>query len=158
MADAGFVYLSQERIIEIEQEVKVMKTEGRKNIAEKIADARAHGDLSENAEYDAAKEEQGLFELRIHKLEQILARARVIDASKLPKDKIHILAKISIKDLNSQKMLKYQIVSPEEADFDTGKIAVTSPLGKGLINKAVGEQVEITTPAGIKKFEILTIE
>ena len=123
---SNFVYLSKERLKEIEDEVRELKTSGRKQMAETIAEARAHGDLSENAEYDAAKEAQGLLELKINKMEQLLSRARIIDLSSLPKDQIHILSKTTVKNLNTSKTFEYILVSAEEADLDKGKIALTS--------------------------------
>jgi len=110
MADGNFVYLTRERIVEIEKELKKMKTNGRKDMAEKIAEARSHGDLSENAEYDAAKEEQGLFELKIAKLEDVLSRARVIDTSQFEEGKVHILSKVKIKNLKNNKVFDYLLV------------------------------------------------
>ena len=157
MAEGNFVYLTRERIVEIEKELLEMKTKGRKEMAEKIAEARAHGDLSENAEYDAAKEEQGLFELKIAKMEDILSRARVIDTSHFEEGKVHILSKVKIKNLKSNKVFNYLLVSPEEADFQAGKISVTSPVGKGLLNTQVGDKVKINAPAGILEFEIIEI-
>lgn len=152
-----FVYLSQERLIELERELAEMKSNGRKEIAGKIADARAHGDLSENAEYDAAKEEQGLFELRIHKMESILAKAKVIDPSTMPKDKVHILAKVKIKNLKTLKVIEYQIVSNEESNMEQAKISVSSPVGQGLLGRKIGEIAQVKAPAGLIEFEILEI-
>ena len=103
MSDQGFVYLTRERLLELEKELQDLKTNGRKEIASKIAEARAHGDLSENAEYDAAKEEQGLFELRISKLENVLARARIIDSSQFPDGEVHILSTVKVKNLKTNK-------------------------------------------------------
>ncbi|GIK60198.1 MAG: transcription elongation factor GreA [Ignavibacteriota bacterium] len=157
MADGNFVYLTRERIIEIEKELLEMKTNGRKAMAEKIAEARAHGDLSENAEYDAAKEEQGLFELKIAKIEDMLSRAREIDPSQFEEDKVHILSKVKIKNLKNGKMFDYLLVSPEEADFQAGKISITSPVGKGLLGTQVGDKVKIHAPAGILDYEIIEI-
>jgi transcription elongation factor GreA len=158
MSDGNFVYLTRERLLELEKELKEMKTNGRKEMAGKIAEARAHGDLSENAEYDAAKEEQGLFELRISKLGSILSRAQVIDPSQFPKDEIHILSKVKIKNLKTQKIFTYLLVSPEEADFQAGKISVTSPVGQGLMGSKLGNKIKVNAPAGIMNFEILEIE
>jgi transcription elongation factor GreA len=158
MSESNFVYLTKERLVELEKELQEMKTTGRKDMAAKIAEARAHGDLSENAEYDAAKEEQGLFELRISKLESVLSRARVIDPSQFTKDEIHILSTVSIKNLKNDKIIEYMLVSPEEADFQAGKIALTSPVGQGLMGKKVGEKVTVKAPAGILEFEILSIK
>jgi transcription elongation factor GreA len=158
MSDANFVYLTKERLVELEKELQDLKTNGRKEIAAKIAEARAHGDLSENAEYDAAKEEQGLFELRISKLENILSRARIIDPSQFPEDKIHILSKVKIKNLKTQKIFNYLLVSPEEADFQAGKISITSPVGQGLLGAEIGAKVNVKAPAGLLEFEILSID
>lgn len=158
MADANFVYLTKERLIELEKELSELKTVGRQRIAEKIAEARSHGDLSENAEYDAAKEEQGLFELRISKLEGILARVRVIDKSEMPIDQIHILSTVSVKHLGNSNIYEYTLVSPEEADFQAGKISITSPVGQALAGKKIGDRVKVKAPAGLLEYEILTIK
>ena len=158
MSDANFVYLTKERLVELENELKDMKTNGRKEMAAKIAEARAHGDLSENAEYDAAKEEQGLFELRISKLESVLSRARIIDASQFPEGEAHILSKVKIKNLKNQKLIEYILVSPEEADFQAGKISVTSPVGQGLMGSKTGQKISVKAPAGLLEFEILSID
>jgi len=157
MAEGKFVYLTRERIVEIEKELKEMKTSGRKAMAEKIAEARAHGDLSENAEYDAAKEEQGLFELKIAKMEDMLSRARIIDPSQFEEGKVHILSKVIIKNLKNNKTFNYLLVSPEEADFQEGKISITSPVGKGLMGTKVGDKVKIQAPAGVLDYEIIEI-
>jgi transcription elongation factor GreA len=157
MSEGNFVYLTKERLFELEKELQEMKTKGRKEIAAKIGEARAHGDLSENAEYDAAKEEQGLFELKISQTESLLARARVIDVSQFEKGIIHILSNVKIKNLANEKVYDYLLVSPEEADFQAGKISITSPVGNGLMGKKVGEKVKIKAPAGILDYEILEI-
>lgn len=153
----NFVYLSRERLKELEDEIKEMKTNGRKRMAERIAEARSYGDLSENAEYDAAKEEQGLLELKISKLEDLLRRARIIDTSSMPKDQVHILSNVKVKNLNNSKIFNYTLVSPEEADLEKGKIALSSPVGQALMGKKVGDIVTAKVPAGIIKFEILQI-
>ncbi len=158
MTDANFVYLTKERLVELEKELKEMKTNGRKEMAAKIAEARAHGDLSENAEYDAAKEEQGLFELRISKLESVLSRARIIDPSQFAEGEAHILSKVKIKNLKNEKLLEYILVSPEEADFQAGKISVTSPVGQGLMGSKTGQKISVKAPAGMLEFEILSID
>lgn len=155
---ANFVYLTHDRLLEIESEVKELKTTGRKEMANTIAEARSYGDLSENAEYDAAKEAQGLLELKISKLEDLLSRAQVVDGTNLPKDEVHILSTVVVKNMNNQKEFKYILVSPEEADFQQGKIALTSPVGQALMGKKVGEIVQANVPAGIINFEILNIE
>jgi transcription elongation factor GreA len=158
MADNNFVYLTKERLVELEKELQKLKTSGRKEIAGKIAEARSHGDLSENAEYDAAKEEQGLFELKISKLEKTLSRARIIDSSQFPSDQVHILSVVSIKNLKTSKVFDYMLVSPEEADFQAGKISVTSPVGQGLLGFKIGDKVKVKAPAGLMEFEILSIK
>ena len=158
MSEANFVYLTKERLVELEKELQGMKTNGRKEIAANIAEARAHGDLSENAEYDAAKEEQGLFELRISKLESILSRARVIDPSQFTNGDVHILSTVTIKNLKNQKSIEYTLVSPEEADFQAGKISITSPVGQGLMGSKIGEKIKVKAPAGLLEFEILNIK
>jgi transcription elongation factor GreA len=157
MSGENFVYLTKERLIELEKELQEMKTSGRKAIAAKIAEARAHGDLSENAEYDAAKEEQGLFELKISKMESILSRARIIDTSKMPSDEVHLLSTVKIKNLKTKKIVEYLLVSPEEADFQEGKVSITSPVGQGLMGKRVGEKIQVKAPAGLMEFELIEI-
>ena len=158
MTEANFVYLTKERLLELEKELTELKTTGRQNMAQKIAEARSHGDLSENAEYDAAKEEQGLFELRISKLENILSRARVIEKNNTTADKVTILSTVSVKNLKNNNTFDYTLVSPEEADFQAGKISVTSPVGQGLMGKKPGEVVKVKAPAGLLEFEILSIK
>ncbi len=154
----NLVYLSKEKVREVEKELNELKTNGRKQMAERIAEARSHGDLSENAEYDAAKEEQGLLELKISKLEELLSRARVIDLSNMPKDQAHILSTLTVKNLNNAKTFKYTLVSPEEADLEKGKIAISSPVGQALMGVKVGQVVQAKVPAGLIKFEILNLE
>lgn len=158
MSENNVVYLTQERFRELEKELKELKTSGRKEIAQKIAEARSHGDLSENAEYDAAKEEQGLFELKISKLEGIIARARIINKQEFQSDSVHILSKVKIKNLKTQKIFNYELVSQEEADFENNKISVTSPIGRELLGKKVGDRPVVKAPAGLLEFEILAIE
>ncbi|MDE3057332.1 MAG: transcription elongation factor GreA [Bacteroidota bacterium] len=153
----GVVYLTRERLRELEQELHELKVKGRSEIAAKIAEARGHGDLSENAEYDAAKEAQQHLELKISKLEQTLSRARILDGKDLPNDKVYILSTVKLRDLKTKKILQYKLVSPEEADFEQNKISVTSPIGKGLMGKKVGETASIPVPAGTLTYEILEI-
>jgi len=153
----GTVYLTRERMLELEQDLHQMKSKGRSEMAEKIAEARAHGDLSENAEYDAAKEEQGHLELRISKLEELLTRARIIDKSDLPTDAIYILSDVTLEDLKTGTTVTYKLVSPEEADFEKNKIAVTSPLGKALMKKKTGDVINVKVPAGTLEFKILDV-
>lgn len=151
------VYLTRERLVELENELHELKFNGRAEMAQKIQEARSHGDLSENAEYDAAKEEQQHLELRIVKLEQTLARARIIESKDLPNDKVYILTTVKLKDLKTKEIVSYKLVSPEEADFEKNKISVTSPLGKGLLGKIEGAKIKIPVPAGTLEYEILEI-
>ena len=151
------VYLTRERLVELEQELRELKTNGRKVMAQKIADARGHGDLSENAEYETAKEEQQQFELRISKLENTLSRTKLIEAKDLPNDRIYILSKVKLKDLKTNDNCEYLLVSPEEANFEENKISVTSPIGKALLGKTKGESVEIKVPAGLLNYEIIDV-
>ncbi len=153
----GIVYLTRERLVELERELHELKLNGRAEMAQKIGEARSHGDLSENAEYDAAKEAQQHLELRIAKLEQTLSRARIIDSKELPNDKVYILSKVKLKDIKSKETVDYTLVSPEEADFEKNKISVTSPLGRGLMGKTEGETVKIAVPAGMLEYKILEI-
>lgn len=158
MSEENFVYVTKERLLELEKELQDLKTTGRKEIARKIAEARSHGDLSENAEYDAAKEEQGLFELKISKLENVLSRVRIIETNQFEDGKVRILSTVVIKNLKTDKVIEYTLVSPEEADFQAGKISVTSPVGQALLGKEEGEQVKVKAPAGLLEFEILSIK
>lgn len=158
MSEQSFVYVTKERLKELEKEMAELKSVGRARMAEKIAEARAHGDLSENAEYDAAKEEQGLLELKISKMEDMLSRTVVIDKSKQIDDVISILSTVELKNLKTGKNIVYTLVSPEEADFQLGKISVTSPVGKGLMGRKTGEKLQIKVPAGLLDFEILSIK
>jgi len=151
------VYLTKEKFLELENSLRDMKISGRSQVAAKIAEARGHGDLSENAEYDAAREEQRHLEYRISKLEETLGKSRVIDSKDLPTDKVYILSKVKVKDSRNGKKIDYQLVSPEEADFEAGKISSTSPIGKGLMGKKVGDVVEIIVPAGKMTYTILEI-
>jgi transcription elongation factor GreA len=153
----GIVYLTRERLIELENDLHELKIKGRAEIAQKISDARSHGDLSENAEYDAAKEEQQHLELRISKLEVTLSRARIIESKELPNDKIYILSRVKVKDMKTNEVVTYLLVSPEEADFEVNKISVTSPIGKGLMGRTEGERIKIPVPAGTLEYQILEI-
>jgi len=157
MDQKGFVYLTRERLHELETELNKLKSNGRKDIAEKIAEARGHGDLTENAEYDAAKIEQEYLEMKIRKLEETLTRVKIISANDLPDDKIYILHTVKLKDLKTHEEFTYKLVSPEEADLDSDKISVTSPIGKALLGKKVKEEIELNVPAGKIKYKILDI-
>jgi len=154
---ATTVYLTRERLSELEKELRELKTNGRKSIAQKIADARGHGDLSENAEYDAAKEEQQHHEAKIARIELTLSRAKIIEARDLPNDKIYILSRVKLKDLKTGELCEYLLVSPEESDFEANKISVSSPIGKGLLGKKPGDTIEVQVPVGVFKYEILDV-
>lgn len=151
------VYLTRQRLDELQQEISKLKIEGRKEMAQKIAEARSYGDLSENAEYDAAKEAQGLLEARIYKLEQTIVRARIIDAENLPTDKVYILSVVKVRNHTSNADYEYTMVSAEEADIESRKLSVSSPIGKALMGRTPGEMVEVKVPAGIIKLEVLDI-
>jgi len=153
-----FVYLTQERIIELEKEFKELKSTGREEMAKRIAEARSYGDLKENAEYDAAKEAQGHLELKIAKLAETLTKAKIIDKSQFSNDEIHILSDAEVKNLNNNKTYKYTLVSAEEANLQEGKISITSPVGSALMGAKKGATVEAKVPAGVIKFKILNIE
>lgn len=153
----GFVYLTKERLHELETELNELKVSGRKEVAEKIAEARSHGDLSENSEYDAAKNEQEHLEMRIRKYEEMLSRVKIISAHDLPDDKIYILHNVKLRDLKTKEEFTYKLVSPEESDLDQDKISVTSPLGKLLLGKKLNDEIELNVPAGHLKFKILEI-
>ncbi len=153
----GFVYLTKDRLHEIETELNDLKTSGRRLIAEQIAEARSHGDLSENAEYDAAKNEQEHLEIKIRKLEEILTRVKIIAAHEMPDDKIYILHNVKLRDLKTKEEFIYKLVSPEESDLEQDKISVTSPMGKQLLGKKVNDDVELDVPAGKLKYKILEI-
>ncbi len=150
-------YMTKERVREIEEELTYLKNKRRPEIAQMIADARSHGDLSENADYDAAKDAQGLLELQISKLESTLSRVRVIDTNDFPNDKVYILSKVKIKNCKNNAILDYTLVGEEEADFEKNKIAITSPIGKALMGKVIGDVVSIKVPAGLIEYEILEI-
>lgn len=151
-------YLTQEGFDKLEAELKDLKTRGRREIAEEIAEARAKGDLSENAEYDAAKEAQGHLEDRITKLEDALANARVLDKNDLDLSKVRVLTTVTILNKKMDKEMKYTLVSANEADFAAGKISVDSPIGKALMGREIGEVVEVDVPAGKLELEIKNIE
>lgn len=150
-------YYTKEGIKKLFKELEYLKTVERKKIAKQIAEAREKGDLSENAEYDAAKEAQELLELKISKLEKNLANAKVIDEKLIDTSKVFILSKVKIKNLKNNSVMQYTIVSEKEANIKEKKISVESPIAKGLLGKKVGEIVEIKTPAGNMKFEIIEI-
>ncbi len=150
-------YYTKEGYKKLKEELHTLKTKGRSDMAKQIAEARDKGDLSENAEYDAAKDAQGLLELKISKLETVVANARVIDEDKIDTSKVSILSTVKIKNPMNKKMMSYTLVSEEEADLKKNKISVKSPIGKGLLGKKVGEVAEIKAPRGTLKFEIVDI-
>lgn len=155
--DSGEVYLTQGGYEKLVQELEKLKTVKRRELSKAIGEARAHGDISENAEYDAAKDAQGLNEKRIAELEIKLARARIIDNENMSKDEILIGATAKLKDMDTEEELAYTFVSEEEADYTQNKISVVSPVGKALLGHKLNEVVEIKIPAGTLKYKILDI-
>jgi transcription elongation factor GreA len=151
------VYLTKDGYENLKKEIDELQKIQRPAISAQIAEARDKGDLSENAEYDAAKEAQGLLEAKIAKLNDMFANARVIDESKLDIHKVNLLSKVTVKNLNANREMVYMIVSEKEADMKLGKISSKSAIGAGLIGKSKGDIVEIAVPAGIVKLEILSI-
>jgi transcription elongation factor GreA len=151
------VYLTAEALQRLKDELQFLRTKERARIASAIAEARAQGDISENAEYDAAKEAQGHLEARIAQVEQTIASARIVDEKQVDSSKAYILSSVRVKNLGNGMEQTYTLVSAQEADLAQGKISITSPIGKGLLGKAVGDVVEIKVPAGKVKFEILDI-
>ncbi|REE01024.1 transcription elongation factor GreA [Marinoscillum furvescens] len=154
---SGVNYYTKEGLQKLKDELNELKTKGRADMAKQIAEARDKGDLSENAEYDAAKDAQGLLELKISKLEAVVGNARVIDESNLDTSKVGILSNVRIKNKKTGMEVKYQIVAEEEADLKQNKISIKSPIGKGLLGKKVGEIAKIKVPAGEIEFEVLEI-
>lgn len=152
------VYLTAEGHAKLQAELAELMGPKRRAITQAIQVAREHGDLSENAEYDAAKEEQAKLELRIHQLQDQLAKAQIIDKAHIPEGKISVGQRVVLQDLNTQDQLVYFLVSPQEADFEQGRISVASPVGKGLVGKRVGEEIEIRIPAGIRRYRVLSAE
>ena len=151
-------YYTKEGLKKLKDELSQLKDIERPKASNAIAEARDKGDLSENAEYDAAKEAQGMLEMKISKLEAILSNARLIDESQLDLSKVLVLSQVTIKNLNNQMQLKYTLVAESEADLKSGKISVSSPIGKGLLGKKVGDLAEVVVPNGTIKFEIISIE
>lgn len=151
------VYYTEEGLEKLKNELDFLKTTERANIAKQIAEARDKGDLSENAEYDAAKEAQGLLEAKIAKLESELSKARILDETQIDTSKVLIMSKVTIKNMVNSMTMTYLIVPESEADLKTKKISVNSPIAKGLLGKKVGEVAEIQVPSGLMKFEIVEI-
>ncbi len=150
-------YFTKEGLEKLKIELNDLRTRGRSEMAKAIQEARDKGDLSENAEYDAAKEAQGLLELKISKLETLMGNARLIDESQIDTSKVQALTRVQIKNLSNGATMQYTLVSEKEADLKSGRISVSSPIGKGLLGKKVGEIAEIQVPSGIVKFEVLEI-
>jgi len=150
-------YLSKEGMENLKIEIQELKTIGRKEMSQQINEAREKGDLAENAEYHAAKEAQGLMEMKIAKLEELLMNARLLDESKIDISKVSVFTTVKLRDTKFNKDISYKLVSEKEADIKTGKISVTSPIGKGLLGKSVGDVVNIIVPAGTIEFKILDI-
>jgi transcription elongation factor GreA len=150
-------YFTEEGLKKLKDEIHYLKTKERTNITRQIAEARDKGDLSENAEYDAAREAQGMLEARIAKLEDTLANARLVDTSQVDTSKVSILTKVKIKNLKNSQIVQYTLVTQSEANLKEGKISVDSPIGKGLMGKKVGDKVDITVPAGTIPFEVVEI-
>ena len=155
---SGFVYLSKEGYEKIQADLKELKEVKRPELSEKISVARDFGDLKENAEYHAAKEALGMVETKIIQLEQTLSRAKVLNKNDIAKDVVTILSRVKLKDLKRNMEMEYTLVAPEESDFKLKKISTTSPVGKGLLGKKVGDKIDIKVPAGMLSYEILDIE
>ena len=151
------IYVTEEGLQKLKDELDQLRTIERPLISRQIADARDKGDLSENAEYAAAKEAQGMLELKISKLEDLVTRSRVIDESKIDTSSVRILNRVKIKNKSNNSVMEYQIVPESEANLKLGKIAVNSPIAQGLIGKKVGDQVQIKVPSGVIPFEIISI-
>jgi len=150
-------YYTEEGLKKLKEELDQMIKVERPSISKMIAEARDKGDLSENAEYDAAKQAQGMLEVKIHNLQALIMDARVVDESKIDISKVSILTTVKIKNINNNSIFSYSIVSEDSADLKTGKISATSPIAKGLLGKKVGDKVEITVPAGKLNLEIMEI-
>lgn len=153
----AYVYMTQEGYNKLLEQIKQMESVDRPRISAQIAEARDKGDLSENAEYDAAKEAQGMLEMKIAQLKDTLSNARVIDESKISNDTIQILSKVKVKDIKSGRVMDYVLVSESEANIRQGKLAVSTPIGKALLGHKVGDVVEVSIPAGILNLEVMEI-
>ncbi|WP_116124899.1 transcription elongation factor GreA [Lewinella sp. IMCC34183] len=154
---AGTHYLSQEGYDRLRSELEELKTTGRSEVAQAIAEAREKGDLSENAEYDAAKDAQGLLEMKINELEKVMANARVLDSSQLDTSKVTVMSKVTIRNVKNKATMVYHLVAESEANLKDKKISVNSPMGQGLLGKKVGDVAEVKTPNGAIQFEIVDI-
>ena len=151
-------YVTAETFERLKEELQHMKGVERPAASSAIAEAREKGDLKENAEYDAAKEAQGMLEAKIKQLEGVLANARILDESNIDTSKVSILTKVTLTNMNTKKQVTYKIVSENEADLKLGKISVTSPIGNSLLGKVIGDVVEVIVPAGVLKFKVEKIE
>lgn len=151
---AEVTYVTKETLEQMQQELTMLKTKGRAEIAKAIAEAREKGDLKENAEYDAAKEAQGYHEARIAQLEAAIVSARILDKKDIDTSRVSILSTVTILNMKTKKSMTFQLVSENEADIKAGKLSVGSPIGKGLLGKKIGEIAEINTPAGLVNFRI----
>jgi len=151
-------YVTAETFERLKEELQHMKGVERPAASHAIAEAREKGDLKENAEYDAAKEAQGMLEAKIKQLEGVLSNARILDESTIDTSKVSILTKVTLTNLNTKKKVTYKIVSENEADLKLGKISVTSPIGHSLLGKVIGDVVDVQVPAGVMKFKIENIE
>jgi len=154
---SGINYLTKEGFDRLTAELNDLKDRGRKEAAAAIAEAREKGDLSENAEYDAAKDAQGMLELKINNLEKALANARVLDESQIDTSKVTVLSRVTIKNMGNGAQMTYKLVSESEADLKAKKISVSSPMGKGLLGKSVGDSALVSTPRGDLEFKIVEI-
>ena len=154
---SNYTYLTQGGYDKLKSDLDHLKSTGRQEAAPAIAEARAQGDLSENAEYDAAKEAQGLLELKISEMETVLSNARIIDETLLDDSKVAILSNVTIKNLKTGKEMTYKLVSETEADAKQMRISVTSPIGQGLLGKVRGELAKVVTPGGALEFEVVEI-
>ena len=154
---SGFIYLSREGMEKLKDELNYLKSTERPKIINQIAEARDKGDLSENAEYDAAKEAQGLLEARIARLENELSKSRVLDEKNIDLSTAKLLTTVEIENTQSKQKMSYTLVSESEADLKNKKISISSPIGRGLMGKKVGEIVDISVPSGVMKFKILDI-
>ena len=152
-----YVYYTQEGLENMKNELRVLETTERQKVAKQISEARDKGDLSENAEYDAAKEAQGLLELKISKLKELIAKVRILDKSKLTTSKVSIMSKVKIRNEKTKKEVVYELVPQRESNLKQGKISADSPIGKGLLGKKVGEVATIKVPAGTLSFTVLEI-
>ena len=150
-------YFTKEGLDKLKNDLHFLKTVDRKKVTQAIADARDKGDVSENAEYDAAKEAQGLMEMKIAQMEELVAYARIIDESKIDNSKVLILSKVKVRNVANKTEMEYTLVSEEEADLKLKKISVSSPIGKGLLGKVLGDVAEIQVPAGLMKLEVINI-